>query len=664
MDIKGFGRLSAATGIVLAAGSVATAVDYDVTGQAGQYAESVVPTVVRGTGGNFLDATVYIPWLIDADNGPLMNSAVVQTVGGAPLGGVTTFSSDIFPKFVAAIGSVDGTGQSNDGFILEGAANRSNSPGYMLPDGTFGWRANFDFSSQNNLESSVVNLSNTAAPTTQGTQVFNAASNTNSNLFMGTPSGVRNGTGDLLTGVTAFDGFTGAITRGVGVFTGSNNDPSTDASFEWLQDNTPVPTGETTSTVRQTQPELASVMSPSGAQQEYVCFGVGLSGGAAISGGSTEPIYFVVDLMDTNDGFTNAAYIHADGDGDLSTANNALKFVDHQATGGGTQPFVNSQFSMNSAGQVAAILRDETVTPNVFKVLVYSPIWNGAGDRIVGYNAPVEAARSGQDTIVDTFQQGAIPVTVTPIAGASISDNGRVAFTAITEANFDMVTGDLLNSTTDAFVWEPMTDTLHSIVRGGQNGTIVSDAFGANGGDVQLGFFPTDIQSDGFNRDGFSDDGDTLAINFRSGIENDALDGGILNPGGAENAVRGTITVSLGTFETSGIIDCNNNMVDDAMDIAMGTSDDCNMNGIPDECDIEADPSLDCNMNGVLDECEPDACPGDVTGDGFVNFDDLNVVLGNWNSMGNICDGDGTNDGFINFDDLNLVLGNWNTSCN
>ena len=91
-----FTRLSAAAAIVLACGSVATAVNYDVTGQAGQYAEVVVPTVVRGAGGSFVNATVYVPWIIDADLGPLQNSAVVQTVNGNLLGGVSTFSSDVF----------------------------------------------------------------------------------------------------------------------------------------------------------------------------------------------------------------------------------------------------------------------------------------------------------------------------------------------------------------------------------------------------------------------------------------------------------------------------------------------------------------------------------------------------------------------------------------
>ena len=66
-----------------------------------------------------------------------------------------------------------------------------------------------------------------------------------------------------------------------------------------------------------------------------------------------------------------------------------------------------------------------------------------------------------------------------------------------------------------------------------------------------------------------------------------------------------------------GVVDCNENGVDDADDVANLTSPDCNSNGIPDECEIDensiapggpffcntvCDP--DCNRSGVPDECE------------------------------------------------------------
>ncbi len=52
------------------------------------------------------------------------------------------------------------------------------------------------------------------------------------------------------------------------------------------------------------------------------------------------------------------------------------------------------------------------------------------------------------------------------------------------------------------------------------------------------------------------------------------------------------------------LVDCNHNGVDDAMDIATGSSEDCNTNDIPDECDSRDGTSQDNNSNGIPDECE------------------------------------------------------------
>ena len=57
-------------------------------------------------------------------------------------------------------------------------------------------------------------------------------------------------------------------------------------------------------------------------------------------------------------------------------------------------------------------------------------------------------------------------------------------------------------------------------------------------------------------------------------------------------------------------------------------------------------------------------CPGDANGDFQVNFDDLNLVLGNWNTTVTPgTNGDVNNSGFVDFDDLNLVLSNWGRLC-
>ncbi len=60
---------------------------------------------------------------------------------------------------------------------------------------------------------------------------------------------------------------------------------------------------------------------------------------------------------------------------------------------------------------------------------------------------------------------------------------------------------------------------------------------------------------------------------------------------------------------------------------------------------------------------ENSALAGDLTGDGFVGQDDLNIILGAWGQNvdppGNPMTGDPSNDGFVGQDDLNLVLGDW-----
>lgn len=51
------------------------------------------------------------------------------------------------------------------------------------------------------------------------------------------------------------------------------------------------------------------------------------------------------------------------------------------------------------------------------------------------------------------------------------------------------------------------------------------------------------------------------------------------------------------------------------------------------------------------------ACTGDVTGDGTVNLEDLNLVLGNFGDQTDA--GDVTGDGFVDLADLNAVLSNF-----
>ena len=58
------------------------------------------------------------------------------------------------------------------------------------------------------------------------------------------------------------------------------------------------------------------------------------------------------------------------------------------------------------------------------------------------------------------------------------------------------------------------------------------------------------------------------------------------------------------------------------------------------------------------------ALPGDATGDGIVNFDDLVILAQNYNQSGNTSYqiGDFTNDGLVNFDDLVILAQHYNSA--
>lgn len=56
-------------------------------------------------------------------------------------------------------------------------------------------------------------------------------------------------------------------------------------------------------------------------------------------------------------------------------------------------------------------------------------------------------------------------------------------------------------------------------------------------------------------------------------------------------------------------------------------------------------------------------CPGDVTGDGVVNFADLNTVLTNFGQSGDPIAGDTNSDCLVNFADLNVVLSAFGQTC-
>ena len=147
-------------------------------------------------------------------------------------------------------------------------------------------------------------------------------------------------------------------------------------------------------------------------------------------------------------------------------------------------------------------------------------------------------------------------------------------------------------------------------------------------------------------------------------------------------AVAGT---SLAT--TSGVLgDCNENGVDDLVDIQSGASTDCDNDSIPDEC------QNDCDDNGISDGCEilqgasdenmngvPDSCDPDCNENLIPDFLEIQLGLaddcdGNWvpdecdhSSVANITPEEYLANRFgeaVDFDEDHLVIGmpNWNGS--
>jgi len=85
------------------------------------------------------------------------------------------------------------------------------------------------------------------------------------------------------------------------------------------------------------------------------------------------------------------------------------------------------------------------------------------------------------------------------------------------------------------------------------------------------------------------------------------------------------------------IMDCNQNAIEDAADIALGNEDDCDANGIPDSCEIGQDSSLDSDNDGILDQCQgTDQDPQDP--DAYC-FGVLPALCGcsNWGGSGEGC---------------------------
>ncbi len=68
-------------------------------------------------------------------------------------------------------------------------------------------------------------------------------------------------------------------------------------------------------------------------------------------------------------------------------------------------------------------------------------------------------------------------------------------------------------------------------------------------------------------------------------------------------------------------------------------------------------------LDATIELLNAGSCPEDLDLDGDVDFADLNIVLGDFNTSGPDLDGDVDGDGDVDFADLNRVLGLFNTEC-
>lgn len=105
----------------------------------------------------------------------------------------------------------------------------------------------------------------------------------------------------------------------------------------------------------------------------------------------------------------------------------------------------------------------------------------------------------------------------------------------------------------------------------------------------------------------------------------------------------------------------------DYFGFSVAVSDDKALIGVYYDDDLGADsgsahvvalPATDCNGNGGPDACE-DLCPGDFTGDGAVEMDDLTALFDCWQQP---C-GDLNNDGATDLEDLGVIFANWGNVC-
>ncbi|MFG0294116.1 MAG: hypothetical protein ACF8MJ_13325 [Phycisphaerales bacterium JB050] len=621
---------------------------------AGQYSATVGSEAVYGTGG--FNATVSVPVLLDRDD-ILLNTPVAWNSPIGAAGFITTFGAGSNGTGMGVVLSYNASG--NAVIINEGASNRSNSPGEILDNGTWLFRANFGGSpNQNNIEyfqNAETRLPGSGVkPAPNGTKVFAAnegIDGTSGSAFLAIPTGISR-PGGFYLGQTNFNTSASGVTIGTNVW--SVNNGATEQvgapDFIWEQafgpiavapDGTPASTGN----LRQTKPQFFRV---DGCEDTFIVFGVGYTG-TPFGGGDFGARFFVVDKLDPTESFngwgtfdgTQGTYelIKADGGDSLNPTSTDQRFVTGGSTGSGG--FVPTRFDVNNSGQLVAVHEDfSTSAGTAYQVRLYNPVFDGCtvtypDFEVIASTGVVYDDGTEFTPFVDTFLDTTDPdnpVVVqsannTPFSGVSIDDDGNITFVA-TDALFteeqvldelypDITAEVVYASNTSLYHYHAASQSLHRIVAGGQNGTEIESPGNPT---MKVGRFPVD-NNDSNAFGGFSANNGVAAVMFSNGFDDtrsgdlpasgNVQEGGQLNPGTTNRqGIRGVVLVDLGEY--------------------------------------------DPDFGG-------ETCLGDANDSGSVDLADLNLVLANFGTMSDT--GDVTGDGVVNLADLNLVLANFG-ECN
>ena len=729
----------------------------DAAAQAGTFRLDKSSTLLYGSG-SFPNVIITAPVVSHAVaeifNAPVINSVDGEPVGGFSTFRPASFDvNDLQANirgYIATFGR-NNSGLSNnifldESFIGRGAifgnppfpyedsstpsdAVRSNTFGEILNNGVAIWRANFRLSQQNNIES--INLLTGHGPgypstpnesylVPNQTNIVNPSNTSNQNearygsgfgLLKGptigpegidgpgsaqlsTPSAISRSNGQLVFGISTFDGGTGLI--GTGVFAwaaaGEYGPPQgiLSKSHQWPVSNTPRLAGSDDGNIRFTPPVMQAVTDGS-TTTEHIAYGVGYSLGAFAFGGGVNPLYIIVDQLDSaaggGNGYSNGyVIITADPTGTVTPSSPTdivnvdgqdWRFVAATSTGGGS--FQPPMFDMNSNGDIVIIRQDRSTPIRRYEVVVYPAIKTGSA--ITGYGAPQIIAETDVDyngttfpTFVTSFCSGSAiggAANWIPFSAPSIDDDGNVAFVGITEAVIDnsgtIFCNNVANSPAIVLVgsentlcfYHAASDSLHGLAVGGQNADVLPRETLTDGRTLTPGFFPTNDSALRFNGKSLSDSGHFMAVYFSDGNPNNPSNNGFLSgiPGDPilsdPQSVRGILLVEAGEYqEDSGdptgscSFACDNGAT---LPCFEATAADCAAAGGTYQGD-----GTDCTSNPTSN-----LCSGDINGDNRTNLDDFIVLAGNFGGVGARPQGDLNCDGIVNLDDFIILAGDF-----